>query len=55
MRRLYSKATRKRGKTWQEVTRVAKDRKEFRIRLIQPDAWKGNEGVEKEVYFSKKT
>jgi hypothetical protein len=47
MGRSYSKATRKRGETWQEMTRLAKDRKEFRIRLMQPDAWKGKEGLEK--------
>jgi hypothetical protein len=37
------------------MTRLAKDRKAFRIRLMQPDAWKGNVGLQKEeVHFSKK-
>ena len=34
--------------TLQGATRLAKDRKAFRIWLIQLDAWKGNDGLEEE-------
>ena len=34
--------------TLQEATRIAKDRKAFRIWLMQPDAWKNNKEMEEE-------
>jgi hypothetical protein len=37
MGRAYSKETKKREKTWQEGTRLEKNRNKFRIRLMQPD------------------
>jgi hypothetical protein len=42
------KLTRKKGNTLQEETRLAKDRKAFRIWLMQPDASKGDKGLEEE-------
>lgn len=40
--------TRKKGKTLQEATKLAKDKKALPNWRMQPDAWKGNKGLEEE-------
>jgi hypothetical protein len=42
------KLTRKKGKTLQGLTRVAKDRKACQIWPMQPDTRNGNKGLDKE-------